>query len=277
MSTILHDQPALFWIRPSATIDCKGWVVRKMKISWKITLELIHTENILSHVLLIRNVTWRDVCVCSWEIYFGPSRNSRMEFFRQPFSYTTLQSCVRRGTNQFHSISRNATAWCISIRNTPTKGERKIIKQCQHQFTLAPNFRNDQLMNMEMVHVKTERGNVHTTEWNDNEIKKMKHTSTALSRTTCDTDSRSWAAMPGLWRPRVNLRSVMLSPSFAGVAVSADDGSVVFATASSRCAMLLRRFVRATTATVLAQIRCRSVPGAATVRSASNENDGCVL
>lgn len=34
-------------------------------------------------------------------------------------------------------------------------------------------------------------------------------TSTALSRTTCETDSRNWAAIPGLFKPRVNLRSAI--------------------------------------------------------------------
>lgn len=33
---------------------------------------------------------------------------------------------------------------------------------------------------------------------------------TALSRTTCDTVSRSWAAIPGLFKPRVNFLSVIL-------------------------------------------------------------------
>lgn len=35
-------------------------------------------------------------------------------------------------------------------------------------------------------------------------------TSTALSRTTWDTVSRSWAAIPGLLRPRVNRRSAIV-------------------------------------------------------------------
>lgn len=50
----------------------------------------------------------------------------------------------------------------------------------------------------------------------EHKIERKKHTSMALSRTTWDTVSRSWAAIPGLWRPRVNFRSVI----FAGVAVS---------------------------------------------------------
>lgn len=35
-------------------------------------------------------------------------------------------------------------------------------------------------------------------------------TRTALSRTTCETVSRNWAAMPGLFKPRENLRSAIL-------------------------------------------------------------------
>lgn len=34
-------------------------------------------------------------------------------------------------------------------------------------------------------------------------------TSTALSRTTCETDSHNCAAIPGLFKPRVNLRSAI--------------------------------------------------------------------
>lgn len=34
-------------------------------------------------------------------------------------------------------------------------------------------------------------------------------TSTALSRTTCETVSRNWAAIPGLLSPRINFRSAI--------------------------------------------------------------------
>lgn len=39
--------------------------------------------------------------------------------------------------------------------------------------------------------------------------KKKKLTRTALSRTTCETVSRNWAAIPGLFKPSVNFRSAI--------------------------------------------------------------------
>lgn len=56
----------------------------------------------------------------------------------------------------------------------------------------------------------------HYDKWVNNYIRTFMSTTlasltrTALSRTTCDTVSRNWAAMPGLFKPRVNLRSAII-------------------------------------------------------------------